>query len=213
MIINVLLVDDHKMLREGIKQLLEFDSEIKVISSAQTGKECLSLLEENKPDIVLLDINLPDTSGIKLIKDIKKRSKTIKVMMLTVHNEVEYLVDSLDGGADGYILKDSGAEELIKAIKFIYNGERYIEPSLIPSLNARLVQLETETDMVKSLTKREIQILSLLVSGKSNLDISETLKLSEQTIKNHVTALYKKIGVKDRTQAAVFAIRNNIVSM
>jgi DNA-binding NarL/FixJ family response regulator len=213
MIINVMLVDDHKMLREGIKQLLEFDSEIKVISSAQTGKECLSLLEENKPDIVLLDINLPDTSGIKLIKDIKKRSKTIKVMMLTVHNEVEYLVDSLDGGADGYILKDSGAEELIKAIKFIYNGERYIEPSLIPSLNARLVQLETETDMVKSLTKREIQILSLLVSGKSNLDISETLKLSEQTIKNHVTALYKKIGVKDRTQAAVFAIRNNIVSM
>ena len=213
MIINVMLVDDHKMLREGIKQLLEFDSEIKVISSAQTGKECLSLLEENKPDIVLLDINLPDTSGIKLIKDIKKRSKTIKVMMLTVHDEVEYLVDSLDGGADGYILKDSGAEELIKAIKFIYNGERYIEPSLIPSLNARLVQLETETDMVKSLTKREIQILSLLVSGKSNLDISETLKLSEQTIKNHVTALYKKIGVKDRTQAAVFAIRNNIVSM
>ena len=211
--INVMLVDDHKMLREGIKQLLEFDSEIKVISSAQTGKECLSLLEENKPDIVLLHINLPDTSGIKLIKDIKKRSKTIKVMMLTVHNEVEYLVDSLDGGADGYILKDSGAEELIKAIKFIYNGERYIEPSLIPSLNARLVQLETETDMVKSLTKREIQILSLLVSGKSNLDISETLKLSEQTIKNHVTALYKKIGVKDRTQAAVFAIRNNIVSM
>jgi DNA-binding NarL/FixJ family response regulator len=119
----------------------------------------------------------------------------------------------LDGGADGYILKDSGADELIKAIKFIYNGERYIEPSLIPSLNARLVQLETETDMVKSLTKREIQILSLLVSGKSNLDISEILKLSEQTIKNHVTALYKKIGVKDRTQAAVFAIRNNIVSM
>ena len=136
MIINVMLVDDHKMLREGIKQLLEFDSEIKVISSAQTGKECLSLLEENKPDIVLLDINLPDTSGIKLIKDIKKRSKTIKVMMLTVHNEVEYLVDSLDGGADGYILKDSGADELIKAIKFIYGGERYIEPSLIPSLNA-----------------------------------------------------------------------------
>ncbi|MCR5117321.1 MAG: response regulator transcription factor [Lachnospiraceae bacterium] len=213
MTINVMLVDDHKMLREGIKQLLEFDPEIKVVSSAQTGKECLSLLEENKPDVVLLDINLPDTTGIKLIKDIKKRSKTIKVMMLTVHNEVEYLVDSLDGGADGYILKDSGADELIKAIKFIYNGERYIEPSLIPSLNARLVQLETETDMVKSLTKREIQILSLLVSGKSNLDISEILKLSEQTIKNHVTALYKKIGVKDRTQAAVFAIRNNIVSM
>ena len=213
MVINVMLVDDHKMLREGIKQLLEFDPEIKVISSAQTGKECLSLLEENKPDIVLLDINLPDITGIKLIKEIKKRSKAIKVMMLTVHNEVEYLVDSLDGGADGYILKDSGADELIKAIKFIYNGERYIEPSLIPSLNARLVQLETETDMVKSLTKREIQILSLLVNGKSNLDISETLKLSEQTIKNHVTALYKKIGVKDRTQAAVFAIRNNIVSM
>ena len=213
MSIKVMLVDDHKMLREGIKQLLDFDSDIEVIMQASSGSECMKCLKDASPDIVLLDINLPDTTGIKLLKEIKKKNRKIKVMMLTVHNEVEYLVDSFASGADGYILKDSGSDELIKAIKLVTKGERYIEPDLIPALNARLVQMETESDMVKSLTRREEEILSYLVEGKSNSDIGKKLDISEQTVKNHVTALYKKIGVKDRTQAAVFAIRNNIVSM
>jgi len=211
MSIKVMLVDDHKMLREGIKQLLEFDNEITVVNQASTGAECIKAISETKPDIVLLDINLPDKSGIRVLREIKKKSKKIKVMMLTVHNETEYLMDAMDNGANGYVLKDSGMDELIRAIKTVYKGERYIEPSLIPALNARLVQMETESDMVKNLTKRERQILACLVEGKSNSDIGYLFDISEQTVKNHVTALFKKIGVKDRTQAAVFAIRNGIV--
>ncbi len=213
MAINVTLVDDHKMLREGIKQLIEFDSAINVVFQASDAKECLDSLSSNNSDVFVLDINLPDMSGIKLIKEIKKKNKKSKVLMLSVHNEVEYIIDSLDNGANGYILKDSGSDELIKAINTIYSGEQYIEPALVPLLNARLVQLESESDMLKDITKREKEILIYIAEGKSNIDISKYLSISEQTVKNHISNLFKKIGVKDRTQAAVFAIRNNIIRM
>lgn len=211
--IRVMLVDDHKMLREGIKQLLEFDSDLDVVCQASSGQECLDLVAKSLPDVVLLDINLPDFNGIRVLKEIKKKYKKVKVLMLTVHNEVEYLMDALDNNADGYILKDSGSDELLKAIKAVYRGERYIESDLIPSLNARLIQQESESDIVKDITKREKQILACIAEGKSNSDISVDFGISEQTVKNHITSLFKKIGVKDRTQAAVFAIRNNIIKM
>lgn len=211
--IRVMLVDDHKMLREGIKQLLEFDSDLDVVCQASSGQECLDLVAKSLPDVVLLDINLPDFNGIRVLKEIKKKHKRVRVLMLTVHNEVEYLMDALDNNADGYILKDSGSDELLKAIKAVYRGERYIESDLIPSLNARLIQQESESDIVKDITKREKQILACIAEGKSNSDISVDFGISEQTVKNHITSLFKKIGVKDRTQAAVFAIRNNIIKM
>lgn len=213
MSINVMITDDHKMLREGIKQLLEFDSEIDVIAQASDGKETLEKVFEVKPDVLLLDINLPDTTGVQLLKEIKRKTKKIKILMLTVHNEMEYLLECLDNNADGYILKDSDSSELINAIKKVYNGEQYIQPDLIPSLNARLVQKDTEYDMVRELTKRERQILICIAEGKSNLDIGNEFNISERTVKNHITGLFKKIGVKDRTQAAVFAIRNNLINI
>lgn len=213
MSINVMITDDHKMLREGIKQLLEFDSEIDVIAQASDGKETLEKVFEVKPDVLLLDINLPDTTGVQLLKEIKRKTKKIKILMLTVHNEMEYLLECLDNNADGYILKDSDSSELINAIKKVCNGEQYIQPDLIPSLNARLVQKDTEYDMVRELTKRERQILICIAEGKSNLDIGNEFNISERTVKNHITGLFKKIGVKDRTQAAVFAIRNNLINI
>ena len=213
MAISVMITDDHKMLREGIKQLLEFDSDIKVIDQASTGSECLERVMVNKPDVLLLDINLPDMSGIEVLKEIKKKSKKIRIMMLTVHNEIEYLMECMDAGMDGYILKDSDSDELIKAIKIVYNGDRYIQSDLIPALNARLIRKNSEYDMVKELTKREKEILVCIANGKNNFEIGEQLEISERTVKNHITSLFKKIGVKDRTQAAVFAIRNNLVSV
>ncbi len=213
MAIKVMLVDDHKMLNEGIKQLLEFDSEIDVYFQAFNGKECIDELSVMRPDVVLLDINLPDINGIKVLKEIKKKSKKIKVLMLTVHNEPEYLLDAIDNEADGYLLKDSGSEDLIRAVKAVYHGEQYIDTSLVPMLNARLIQRENDSDMVKDITKRERQILIAIAEGKNNLAIGKEFNISEQTVKNHISNLFKKIGVKDRTQAAVFAIRNNIVHM
>ena len=213
MSIRVMLVDDHKMLREGIKQLIEFESDITVVAQASDGEECLRGLRDSNTDVCVLDINLPDVQGTKLLKDIHKISKRVKVLMLTVHNEVEYLLDALDNGANGYILKDSGSGELIKAIRAVYSGERYIQPNLIPTLNARLLKREDDNDKAKDITRREKQILVNIALGRSNKDIAEEFDISERTVKNHITSLFKKIDVSDRTQAAVFAIRNNLVDL
>ena len=213
MSIRVMLVDDHKMLREGIKQLIEFDSDINVIAQASDGEECLSAVKNNEIDVCVLDINLPDVQGTKLLKEIHKINKHTKILMLTVHNEVEYLLEAMDNGANGYILKDSGSGELIKAIKSVYIGERYIQPNLIPMLNARLLKREDDNDKAKDITKREKQILVNIALGRSNKDIAEEFDISERTVKNHITSLFKKIDVSDRTQAAVFAIRNNLVDL
>lgn len=213
MSINLLLVDDHVMLREGIKQLLEFDDNLKVIDQASNGSECLEKIMNPSIDVVILDINLPDITGTRLLKEIKRSRRGLKVLMLTVHNEMEYLLESLDSGCDGYILKDSDSNELVKAIKAVYSGEKYIQPDLVPSLNARLLKREVDSDKSKEITKRERQILISIAQGKSNKDIADSFDISERTVKNHITSLFKKIGVSDRTQAAVFAIRNNFISL
>lgn len=213
MSIKVMLVDDHKMLREGIKQLIEFEPDITVVAQASDGEECLEAVKYTDIDVCVLDINLPDIQGTKLLKEIHKLNKKVKVLMLTVHNEVEYLLDALDFGANGYILKDSGSGELIKAIRAVFNGERYIQPNLIPMLNARLLKREDDNDKAKEITRREKQILVNIALGRSNKDIAEEFDISERTVKNHITSLFKKIDVSDRTQAAVFAIRNNLVDL
>ena len=209
MAIRVLLTDDHKMLREGIKQLLEFDTDIIVSAQASTGSECLADLSSDLVDVVVLDINLPDCSGIDLLKEIKGTYPGVKVLMLTLHDEIEYLVDSVDAGADGYILKESGSDMLISAIRHLYKGEQFIQPNLIPSLNARLLKRDNEKNRSRDITKREKQMLNSIALGKTNKDIAEEYDISERTVKAHVTHILQRLGVADRTQAALWAERHS----
>ena len=210
---KVMLVDDHALIREGIKQLLEFDGSIDVIEQASDGAECLEKLQHVQPDILLLDINMPNVNGIEVLEEIKKKNIPVKVLMLTVHSEAEYLVQAVDIGANGYILKDSGSEELKKAIQSVMDGDSYIQPSLIPSLNSRLVNRDIDKEKIAALTKREMEILTQIAGGMFNKEIAMNLNISERTFKNHISNIFKKIDVSDRTQAAVFAIRNNIVKL
>lgn len=210
---KVMLVDDHALIREGIKQLLEFDGSIDVIEQASDGAECLEKLQHVQPDILLLDINMPNVNGIEVLEEIKKKNIPVKVLMLTVHSEAEYLVQAVDIGANGYILKDSGSEELKKAIQSVMDGDSYIQPSLIPSLNSRLVNRDIDKEKIAALTKREMEILTQIAGGMFNKEIAMNLNISERTVKNHISNIFKKIDVSDRTQAAVFAIRNNIVKL
>lgn len=213
MSIKIMLVDDHVLIREGIRQLLEFDGSMKVIEEAGDGDECLSKLSHVSPDILLLDINMPRMNGIDVLEEIKVKKIPVKVLILTVHSEVEYLIKAVDIGADGYILKDSGSQELKNAINQIIDGETYIQPSLIPALNSRLVNRDVDKDKLESLTRRELEILTQIASGMFNKEIAVNLNISERTVKNHISNIFKKIDVSDRTQAAVFAIRNNIVKL
>lgn len=213
MSIKVMLADDHVLIREGIRQLLEFDGAIEVIDEANDGNECLEKLNKVNPDILLLDINMPKKNGIEVLEEIKNNNMNVKVLILTVHNEVEYLLKAVDIGVDGYILKDTESNELKKAIISIVNGESYIQPNLIPALNSKLVSRDKDKDKIDSLTNREMEVLICVANGMFNREIADELSISERTVKNHVTNIFKKIDVADRTQAAVFAIKNDIIKL
>lgn len=213
MSIRVMLADDHVLMREGIRQLLEFDGTIDVVAEANDGEECLEKIETAKPQVLLLDINMPKKNGIEVLEEIKKRNINVKVLILTVHDEVEYLIKAVDIGVDGYILKDSESMELKKAINAVINGENYIQPKLIPSLNKSLVTRDNDKDKIDSLTSRELEVLVQVANGMFNKEIATSLNISERTVKNHISNIFKKIDVSDRTQAAVFAIKNDIIKL
>lgn len=213
MAVNVMIADDHSMIREGLKQLLELEGEFKVIEEACDGIECLSKLEKIIPDVLLLDINMPNMNGLEVLQKIKDNKIKVKVLVLTVHNEVEYLLKAVDIGINGYLLKDSESAELKKAILSVVNGENYIQPSLIPVLNAKMIDRDSDSIKIESLTKRELEVLKNLSYGMYNKEIAEKLDISERTVKNHISNIFKKIEVTDRTQAAVFAIRNNLITV
>ena len=209
--IEIIIADDHMMIREGLKQLLELDGTMKVIAEAHDGEECLNLLNKKiHPDILLLDINMPKKNGIEVLEYIKQNKIPVKVLILTVHNEVEYLLKAVDIGIDGYLLKDSSYDELKEAIDVIISGNTYIQPSLLPALNESMEDYALDKEKIEWLTKRELAVLRLISKGCSNKKISDELTISERTVKNHISHIFRKIDVEDRTQAAVFAIRNKI---
>ena len=213
MAVKIMIADDHSMIREGLKNLLELDGDIQVIAEAVDGEDCLEKLQLVKPGVLLLDINMPKKNGLEVLKSLKSRRSKLKVLVLTVHNETEYLMKAVDIGVNGYVLKDSESAELKKAIFTVADGETYIQPSLIPALNAKMIETNKDAEKIKSLTKRELDVLKLLAVGMFNKEVGKRLEISERTVKNHVSNIFKKLGVTDRTQAAVFAIRNNLVQI
>ncbi len=208
-----MIADDHKMIREGLRKLLELTGEVEIIEEADNGKECLKKLKEAKPDVLMLDINMPVMNGLEVLDKLKKKKNKFKILVLTVHNEIEYLMRAVDLGIDGYLLKDSDSTELLRAIKTVEEGEKFIQPELIPLLNSKLVARDLDMEKMDKLSDREIEVLKLVAVGMFNKDIGKQLDISERTVKNHMSNIFKKIECDDRTQAAVFAIRNGLVSV
>lgn len=211
--VRIVITDDHKMVREGIRQLLELDGDIKVVAEASDGLECLTVIEKEKPDVLLLDINMPNMNGLEVLEEIKKREMNLKVLILTIHNEIEYLLKAVEIGVNGYVLKDSESAVLKTAIFAVNAGENFIQPSLAPLLKEKSMISELSSKEEEILTKRELEVLKLLAEGLYNKEIAYKLSISEKTVKNHVSSIFKKIGVFDRTQAAVYAIKNSIVEL
>ena len=208
---KIMITDDHKMIREGIKQLLELNEDISVVGMASDGNECLAMLKEKEADVLLLDINMPNKNGLDTLKEIKESDLDIKVIMLTVHNETDYLMKAVEIGSNGYVLKDSGSAELIHAINTVMDGDSYIQPDMIPMLNSKMVVRNKDKEKIKELTRREMEVLVLVSEGMFNKEIADKLDISERTVKNHISSIFRKIDVADRTQAAVFAIRNSLI--
>ena len=212
--IKILLVDDHLLVRQGIKKILELEEDFQVVGEAGNGEEALGKFENLKPDIILLDINMPELNGIETLKQIKAMDKNQKVIMLTFHDEREYLVETINSGANGYILKDAESESLIRGIRDVNKGGSYVHPSIAGVLVKSQKQTEVEPKLSKEmedlrrLTRREKEVLKLISQGMNNREIANALFISEKTVKNHVSNIFKKIHVNDRTQAAIFALKN-----
>ena len=210
--VNIIIIDDHSLVREGIKQLLELDGDIKVKGEAGNGEEGIELIQSTNPDVVLLDINMPIMNGLQMLQKLRENKIEVKILILTIHNEIEYLAKAVEIGINGYVLKDSDSEILKKAIFTIHEGETYIQPNLAPLLNEK-ISFQEENAAINDLTKREVEVLKLLAEGLFNKEIAYKLSISEKTVKNHVSNIFRKIEVFDRTQAAVFAIKNNLVDL
>lgn len=213
--IKVIIADDHRIVSEGIKQLLELDGDIEVIGQARNGIDCLDLMKKTNPEVLLLDINMPTLNGLGVLQRIRKKktNDNIRILMLTIHNEVEYLQRAMNFGADGYVLKDSEYYVLKKAIFTVVSGNTYVQDELVPLLKQKQEFKDHLDSDDKFLTRREIEVLKLISKGLFNKEIAYQLSISEKTVKNHVSNIFKKIHVSDRTQAAVYAIKNNIVDI
>ncbi|NLK43491.1 MAG: response regulator transcription factor [Tissierellia bacterium] len=210
--INVLIADDHALIREGIKQILELEEDIYVVGQANNGEEAFELAEKLDPDIILLDINMPKTNGIEALRRFKDMGIKSKVIILTIHEDREYVLKTIKLGANGYMLKDSSANSLIEGIRRVAKGENYIQSSVadLVSASSDHTSVDKSIEQINSLTNREYEVLILIAEGLNNKDIAERLYISEKTVKNHVSNIFKKLDLNDRVQAAIFAYKNNI---
>ncbi|NLV87757.1 MAG: response regulator transcription factor [Tissierellia bacterium] len=213
--ISVLIADDHALIREGIKQILELEEDIHVVGQANNGEEAFELASKLEPDIILLDINMPKTNGIEALRRFKDMGITSKVIILTIHEDREYILKTLKLGANGYMLKDSSANSLIEGIRRVAKGENYIQSSVADLVSASSDDSmeDKSIEQINSLTNREYEVLMLIAEGLNNKDIAERLYISEKTVKNHVSNIFKKLELNDRVQAAIFAYKNNIIKL
>jgi two-component system response regulator DegU len=211
--ISVLIADDHSLIRQGLKQILELETDIAVIAQASNGSEAVQLAKEHNPDIILMDINMPGTNGLQAIKEIKQDKLECKIIVLTIHEDREYLFKTLQMGAEGYVLKDAEPAVLLEAIRSVNSGKSYIQSNmtmeLVKEFN-RVTMHEKEKHDDNNLTSREIEVLELIAEGMINKEIAKHLYISEKTVKNHVSNIFRKLNVSDRTQAAIYAFKHNI---
>lgn len=203
--IRVLIADDHPVVREGLAAILDDQPDMEVIGQANDGKEALALFRQHKPDISLLDLRMPNVSGVEAITTIRNEYPDACIIMLTIYDTDEDIYQGLRAGAKAYMLKDTPCEEIIEVIRTVYAGKRYVPPEIGEKLAAHAEYSQ--------LSEREKEILTLLASGKSNKAMAAALSISENTVKYHINNLMIKLGVRDRTSAVVTALRRGIIRL
>jgi DNA-binding NarL/FixJ family response regulator len=210
-VIKILIADDHDIIRQGLKRIISFEEDMNIDFEAENGEKALKLLNMHELDVVILDCNMPIMNGIEILRSIKVQGDKIKVIMLTVENDRNTINTAINIGADGYMLKDSAGTEIVNAIRTVHKGEKYIDKSLVSILFSDMkIKEKKVASVLDKLSRREFEVLIKISKGLSNKEIGEQLYLSEKTIKNYATNLFRKINVEDRVKAAIFAIENNI---
>jgi two-component system response regulator DegU len=211
MAIRLLLADDHRMLREGLRRSL-VDEGFDVVGEAADGEEAVELVEQHVPDVVLMDVTMPNMNGVEAVKRIHATHPEVRVVMLTMHADAEVVADAIRSGASGYLVKDCSTDEIAEAIRLAASGETAVSPQLAASMLGELRRLDRaagEDDRL--ITKREEEVLQLVADGFSTPEVAEKLYISQKTVKNHLAAIYQKLDARDRTQAVVRAVRMGII--
>ncbi|MBR5908787.1 MAG: response regulator transcription factor [Schwartzia sp.] len=222
MSIKILIADDHALLRQGIKRVLNFEDDLEVVGEASEGQEALSRTLVLQPDVLLIDLNMPGLSGIEVTKQLVAARVKTRIIALTVHDSDRYVLEMLRNGALGYILKDVEPTMLIKAIHVVANGGTFVYPKLAERIFGGLSDGADVKAKAKEmwrdgrgdrLTAREMDVLACIAKGFSNQDIAKALFVSEKTVKNHLTNIFRKLNVNDRTQALIYVLKHKIVSL
>ena len=212
--IRVLICDDQDVVREGLQAILSTVPEVNVVGAVSNGAQAIEAVEQWTPDVVLMDLNMPGVNGIQATRSIHEKHPQIRILALTTYDADEWVFDAIRAGAAGYLLKDTPRTMLIKAIEGTLEGQTYVDPAVAGKLFTHIAgtTAPVNTSLASELSAREREVLRLLADGLSNADIAKELFLSEGTVRNYVSSLFIKLGVSDRTQAAVMALKHGLVS-
>ena len=209
---KVIICDDQAIVRDGLAMLLKLEPDIEIAGSAEDGAEAIEIVADKKPDLILMDLKMPIMNGVEATRQIVAKYPEVRVLVLTTYADDEWVFDAIQAGASGYLLKDTPREELIRAVRGTVTGKTYVDPSVAGKVLEQFSSRQTQpaTLITAKLTQREVEVLRLIAKGSSNADIADRLSLSDGTVRNHVSAILAKLGVSDRTQAAVIAIQHGL---
>jgi two-component system response regulator DegU len=211
--IRLMLADDHRMLREGLRRSMT-DQGFDVVGEARDGEEAVRLAEELQPDVILMDVTMPELDGVEACRQVRAEFPDIRVVMLTMHADQDVLASAIRAGASGYLVKDCSTEEIASAVRMAVSGETVLSPQLAASMLNEVRKLEEPNDEAsRVITRREEEVLQLIADGCSTPEVAEQLFISQKTVKNHLASIYQKLDARDRTQAVLQAVRMGIVHL
>lgn len=209
--IRVMIVDDHNLVREGLRAMFDSTREIEVVAEAGSGEEAVDMVERFQPDVVLMDISMPGMNGIQATRILREKRPEVKVVILTMLDQEGYVYEAVKAGATGYMLKNTSSEELAQAIKTVHDGKALLHPEATAQLLKEFATMAENRGSDYGLSDREMEVLQLLSEGKTNKQIAKDLWISEQTVKTHVAHIFEKLGTSDRTETVAMALRSGLV--
>jgi len=211
--IKVLIADDHPVVREGLSAMLRKEQDIQVVGEAENGAEAVDKAKELRPDIILMDLRMPEVDGVEAMRQIGAVNPDIKFIVLTTYDNDEYIFKGIEAGARAYLLKDAPREDLFKAIRAVHKGESLIQPAIAGKVLDRFAELSRQAQGVEALSEREVEVLKLVAKGAANKEIAAELAITESTVKTHIQTIFQKLGVSDRTEAVTEAIKKGIIRL
>ena len=214
--IRILIVDDHEVVRDGLSVMMKRQEDFTVVGEARNGLEAVEKARQLRPDVVLMDLRMPELNGVEAMRQIRAENDEIKFLVLTTYDTDEYIFDAIEAGAKGYLLKDASREDLFKAVRTVHKGESLIEPGVVSRVLDRLTQLSrrgAQGSDHPALSEREVEVLRLMASGSANKQIAAELLISESTVKTHVANIFQKLEVNHRTEAVTKAMSQGIIKL